>query len=260
MLMTHIVAGYPTMKKCKDLAVLMAESAVDFIEIQIPFSDPVADGPTIMAANQVALDSGVKLADCFNLMRELNDTIDVPLLFMSYFNILHHYGVDRFCKEAAACGCYGLIVPDMPLDEEPNEGYLAACKKYGLNAIQVVSPLTKDERLKKIANVASGFVYCVSRFGTTGGNTKLNDDLAKYLSRVKNYINLPLAVGFGISSKKDVEMVHKNAEIAVIGSKVISLINDSKNYERDVKDFLEFCAGGEGGIRTLAGTYVPLQV
>ena len=235
--MTHIVAGYPNMKKCKSVAKLMAESGVDFIEIQIPFSDPVADGPTIMGANQKALASGVKVKDCFQLMKELNSEIETPLLFMSYFNILHSYGVDKFCKKAKACGCYGLIVPDIPLDEEEHEGYLEACKNHGLKAIQIVSPITSEARLKKIARVADGFVYCVSRFGTTGVKAKLNLQLEKYLKRVKKYIDLPLAVGFGISNKKQVKMVGENAEIAVIGSKIMNSMNDGGL--KAVKKFLK---------------------
>lgn len=236
-LMTHIVAGYPTLKKSEELAMLMADSGVNFIEIQIPFSDPVADGPTIMAANQHALDNGTTVSDCFKLMKTISSYSEVPILFMSYFNIIHHYGVDLFCKKAAECGCYGLIVPDIPIDEEPQEGYLEACKRYGLHAIQIVSPLTPDLRLKKIAAVASGFVYCVSRFGTTGSSSKFGNNLSKYLKNVKKYIKIPLAVGFGISEKKDVNMVHKDAEIAVIGSKVIKLIENTSLNK--VKSFLK---------------------
>lgn len=229
-LMTHIVAGYPDMKKCLDLGMLMAKSGVDFIEIQIPFSDPVADGPTIMAANQKALGNGTKVEDCFELMKKLSGACakkswQSKLLFMTYFNIIHHYGVEKFCKKAASCGCYGLIVPDMPIDEEKQEGYMASCKEYGLHAIQVVSPLTSDERLRKLAKHASGFVYCVSRFGTTGASGEFHKNLKNYLRRVKKYIKVPLAVGFGIAKKEQVKMVHEHAEIAVIGSKIVDLVD-----------------------------------
>ncbi len=226
-LMTHIVAGYPSMEDCEDLAVKMANAGVGFIEIQIPFSDPVADGPTIMAANQKALESGVRVEDCFQLMERLNRKVELPLLFMSYFNILHSYGVDEFCERAKACGCYGLIVPDVTIDEEEFEGYLSACKKHDLKAIQIVSPLTSDERLKQIGDVAEGFVYCVSSFGTTGARKELNKNLADYLERVKQHVTVDLAVGFGISNREQVESVGRYAEIAVVGSAVINTLNES---------------------------------
>ncbi|MBI4232416.1 tryptophan synthase subunit alpha [Candidatus Peregrinibacteria bacterium] len=240
-IMTHIVAGYPSMEKCEQLALEMAKSGVDFIEIQIPFSDPVADGPTIMQANQKALESGVKVADRFELMQRLSGQINAgpKLLFMSYFNILFSYGVEKFCKKAKECGCYGLIVPDIPIDEEKYEGYLAACKRHGLMPIQVIAPLTNDERLKQISKKARGFVYCVSRTGTTGQTNSLNPELSAYLKRVRRYIDLPLAVGFGISSKQHVEAVWKEAEIAVMGSKVINMINEGQSIE----DLGRFLAG-----------------
>ncbi|MDA1060316.1 MAG: tryptophan synthase subunit alpha [bacterium] len=226
-IMTHIVAGYPTMKRCRDIALLMS-AYVDFIEIQIPFSDPVADGPTIMSANQKALTGGTSVEDCFRLMEELSNKfrrngVDTKLLFMSYFNILHHMGIDKFCKRAKASGCYGLIVPDIPIDEEKNEGYLSSCGEYDLMPIQIVSPLTTEDRLKKISKHSKGFIYCVSRFGTTGQSTDINRNLKDYLKKVRKYTKLPLAVGFGISKKQHIDIVHQNAEIAVIGSKIINL-------------------------------------
>ena len=235
--MTHIVAGYPNMDKCKSLAKLMDKCGVSFIEIQIPFSDPVADGSTIMAANQKALENGVKVKDCFQLMKHLSSEVGTPLLFMSYFNILHSFGVEAFCKKAKECGCYGLIVPDIPFDEEDHEGYLAACKKHGLKAIQIVSPITSDKRLKQISKVADGFVYCVSRFGTTGEKTDLNLKLKGYLKRVKRFVDLPLAVGFGISNKKHVDLVNESAEIAVIGSKILNVL-EKKGF-KGVESFLK---------------------
>lgn len=235
-LMTHIVAGYPNLKKSEETALIMARAGVGYIEIQIPFSDPLADGPTIMKACEMAIRNGVKVEDSFQLMKRLSDQVITPLLFMSYFNILHHYGVDRFCKKAKNCGCYGLIVPDMPIDEDKYEGYLAACKKHGLKAIQVISPLTSVERLKKLAKFAEGFVYCVSKYGTTGASATLNPKLSSYLKEVKRYIKLPLAVGFGISKREHVEAVFENAEIAVIGSRIINLVDEGGDLKQFIDD------------------------
>lgn len=239
--MTHIVAGYPNLKESEKIALTMAECGVDFIEIQIPFSDPVADGPTIMRANDIALKNGIKVKDCFELakkIKKLKFLAKPEILFMSYFNVIFRYGIDGFCKRAKQGGCYGLIVPDMPIDEEKNEHYLASCKKYKLHPIQIISPLTTKSRLKKMAKIASGFLYCVSRYGTTGQSKDLNPKLKQYLKNVRKYFKIPLAVGFGISTKSHVEAVHKNAEIAVIGSRIINAIDKKENIKKLLLKFL----------------------
>lgn len=245
-IMTHIVAGYPSLKESEEIALLMCKSGADFIEIQIPFSDPVADGPAIMAANQKALDNGVKVSDCLKLMKNLYKktkgiSVKPKFLFMAYFNILFRFGVEKFCREAVKCGCYGLIVPDMPIDEEKNDHYLKYCKKYRLNAIQVVSPLTSVDRLKLISKHAKGFIYCVSRYGITGVSKVLNNRLKQYLAKVKRSTALPIAVGFGISNRNQIKAVHKYAEIAVIGSKFIEIIKTVKWTKRlqTIRQFLE---------------------
>lgn len=227
--MTHIIAGFPSMKKCQQLAEVMIDAGVSYLEIQIPFSDPIADGPTITKANQQALESGTIPEDCFELMNCLNKKTDIPLLFMTYYNIPFRYGLEKFCKRAKEVGCYGLIIPDIPIDEEPYEHYLKLCKKYSLHPIQVVSPITPAKRLRQISKHASGFVYCVSRTGTTGARKNLDSQLDRYLNRVKKYVDVPLAIGFGISSKAHVESALKNADIAVIGSQVIKLLNKGSN-------------------------------
>ncbi len=244
--MLHIVAGYPSLKESEDLAFLMAKLGADFIEIQIPFSDPVADGETIMKANEIALSGGIRVKDCFDLMQRLGErsrgiSSKTKFLFMTYFNIVFRQGVKEFCRKASECGAYGLIIPDMPIDEEKNEGYLAACKKYNLNAIQVVSPLTSKERLNIIADNASGFLYCVSRFGITGQSKNLNPKLKSYLRAVKKVTDLPLAVGFGLSEKEHLVAVWKEAEIAVMGSKIINLLNEGgkkavEKFLREIKE------------------------
>ncbi len=225
-LMTHIVAGYPDLQTSKELALAMAESGVEFIEIQIPFSDPIADGPTILRANQVALDNGVTADDCFELLADLHSQCDTKFLLMTYFNIPFAYGLEKFCRKAAEYGAYGLIIPDIPLDEEPHEKYIETCKRYDLKAIQIVSPLTTDERLEKIDEVADGFVYCVGNFGTTGEQAGFYSDLANYLKKVRSKIELPLALGFGISSKEQVEKASDVADIVVMGSKIVNTFDE----------------------------------
>jgi tryptophan synthase alpha subunit len=239
-LMTHIVAGYPTLKESEKIAVTMLESGVAFLEIQIPFSDPVADGPTIMHANQKALDQGVTPNDCLQMMSRLTKKTKTPLLFMTYYNIVFRYGLEKFCKDAKAAGCYGLIIPDISIDEESHEHYLKLSKKYGLHPIQVISPITPIERLKKIGKVASGFVYCVSRTGTTGVSKKLDAKLGEYLQRVRKYIDVPIALGFGISKKSHVKAALQQADIAVIGSAIINLLDSKKKGTgKHLQNFLD---------------------
>jgi len=248
-LMTHIVAGYPNMKKCEEIAILMASQNVDFIEIQIPFSDPVADGKTIMDANTKALKNGVNTDDCFALMEMVRCSTssaggqqDKPeLLFMTYYNVVYRYGIEAFCEKARKAGAYGLIVPDIPLDEEEYDHFIEIANKYELNVIQIISPNTTIERLKKIAKVAKGFVYCVSRHGTTGEKANLNKNLGEYLARVRKYIKIPIALGFGISTKKQIIEASKIADIVVVGSKIINIYNESENEKKleKIKEFLK---------------------
>lgn len=236
-LMTHIVAGYPNFEESERIAVAMYESGVSFVEVQIPFSDPIADGPTIMKANEVALRGGVSTRACLEFVERLVAKVKIPILIMTYFNIAFSYGLEKFCKEAARVGVYGLIIPDMPIDEEGSEHYIGFCRKYGLHPIQVVSPITPAERLRRIRKVASGFVYCVSTYGTTGARSGLALGLEKYLARVRRHVKVPLAVGFGISTAEQVAALEGKADIAVIGSKIIDLYDGAGIVA--VKNFLE---------------------
>jgi len=236
--MNHIVAGFPSLEECEELAVMMAEEGASYIEIQIPFSDPIADGPTIMQANQQSLDQGTTVEDCFQLMARIKDRCpDTPLLFMSYFNIPFRYGLEKFCQRAKELGCYGLIIPDIPVDEEPQEHYLELCGKYDLHAVQVVSPITPERRLKKIGEAASGMVYCVSHTGTTGMQKDLSLDLSSYLKRVRQQVSVPLALGFGISSPEMVKQALEQADIAVIGSAVLKKLQEVEELE-EMRPFL----------------------
>lgn len=240
-LMTHVVVGYPSLDETVSLVKTMAENGADIIELQIPFSDPLADGPTIMKASEKALAKGIKVKDAFHVMEELSSQIETPLVFMAYYNTIFTYGVEKFCFDAQEAGASGLIVPDMPLDEEAEEHFFEYCKKYNLYHIQVISPASTDERLKKNAAVANGFVYVTSRQGTTGAKDSLDPKLGEYLKQAKKYIDVPLAVGFGISKKDHLEILKGHADIAVIGSAIIDVINNTQEGKREeaVKTFLQ---------------------
>lgn len=238
-LMTHIVAGYPNLNFSEKLVELMADQGIDFVEIQIPFSDPMADGPIIMKANQAALDNGIRVKDSLALMKRLKKKVGIPLLFMGYYNTIFHYGVDKFCEDARGSGAYGLIVPDITLEE--GQKYFAACKKNGLHNIFVIAPNTPIKRLKEIAKLASGFVYCTARSGVTGKKTLFEKEFDDYMKRVKSVIKLPIAVGFGIKQRSQLKFLEGKAEIAVIGTALLEEIMNSKskkNALERVRNFL----------------------
>ncbi len=240
-LMTHVVIGYPSLKATVSLVKTMEKAGVDFIELQIPFSDPLADGPTIMKASDQSLKSGTTVSHCFKIMKKLSKETKIPLLFMAYYNTLFSYGVEKFIRRAKKVGCSGFIIPDIPLDEEKEEKFIYYCNKYGIHHIRVLSPTSTETRIKKNAKIANGFIYCVSRIGTTGAQSNLNPRLQVYLKKVRKYIKVPLAVGFGISQKRHLKALQGSAEIAVIGSAIINLINKNldKNYLQSISKFIK---------------------
>ncbi len=239
--MTHIVAGYPNLNESHRIAHTMIDSNVDLLEIQIPFSDPIADGKTILKANTEALKNSITPDACFRLLKKLKKQTNIPILFMTYFNIPFNFGLEKFIKKAKNCGCYGLIIPDIPIDEEKSEHYLSLCKKYCIHPIQVISPLTPERRLKKIAKAAKGFIYCVSTTGTTGERKKLQKNLKNYTAKIRKFSKLPLALGFGISDKIQAEKASKYADIIVIGSKIINIYDQSPKNQKlpTIKKFLK---------------------
>lgn len=230
-LMTHVVVGYPTLGTTFNLVRLMAKEGVDIVELQIPFSDPLADGPTIMKACEKALENGTQVKDAFYVMKKLSQEVSIPLLFMAYYNTVFKYGTEKFCQDAKSVGVAGIIVPDMPIEEERSEHFIKYCKKYGLANIRVVSPASTDKRLIENARVANGFIYATARQGITGARKSLDPTLVAYLKRLKRYFSIPLAVGFGISKKDHVVALACHTDIAVVGSALIDVINKSKRSE-----------------------------
>ncbi len=237
-LMTHVVIGFPTLGDTIKLIKVMSENGADIIELQIPFSDPLADGPTIMRACEKSLANGTKVKDAFIVAEKLTQQISTPLLFMAYYNTVFRYGVEKFCADAVKVGIVGFIVPDMPLEEESDEHFFAMCKKYNLHAIHVVSPVSTGKRLRKNAAAATGFVYATARQGITGVRRHLEQNVEEYLEKVHNAFSIPIAVGFGISKKEHLEALKNKANIVVVGSAIIDIVNSSTNMEKDVKDFL----------------------
>lgn len=240
-LMTHVVVGYPSLEKTISLVKVMEKAGVDMVELQIPFSDPLADGPTIMKACENSLKSGTKVKDAFAVAKKLSKEVSIPLFFMAYFNTVYKYGTKNFCRDAKKAGASGLIVPDMPLEEEACEHFMEFCKKYDLCHIHVVSPASIDERLEKNAKVANGFVYVTARQGITGVREFLDPPLADFLKKVRKYFSVPIAVGFGISKKEHIEALKNQTDIAIVGSAISDVINSSKEseMEKNVSSFIK---------------------
>lgn len=222
LLMTHIVLGHPHFDTSLRLVESMVQAGVDLIELQIPFSEPIADGPVILRANQEALSAGSTVERCFEVATEVARRFDVPFLFMSYYNVLFKRGVSSFVARMAESGLRGAIVPDLP----PEEGseYLDAMRDNLLDPIFIYSPNTKDARLKVIAEHGRGFIYCVARKGVTGAQTSFSSDLSSYLARARAATTLPLAVGFGVKEKADVDFLKGKADIAVVGSETLRVL------------------------------------
>jgi len=222
LLMTHIVIGHPDYDTSLRLVESMVSAGVDLIELQIPFSEPIADGPVILRANQEALDAGSSVQRCFELAAKVTQRFEIPFLFMTYYNILFKQGVRKFVGHMREAGLRGAIVPDLP----PEEGaeYLQAMQAEALDPIFIYSPNTSAERLKTIAEHARGFIYCVARKGVTGSQTAFSEELTGYLGRARAATRLPLAVGFGVKEQSDVDFLRGKADIAVVGSETLRVL------------------------------------
>jgi tryptophan synthase alpha chain len=219
LLMTHLVLGYPSFEDCFRIIEAMVKAGVDLMELQIPFSEPIADGPVILRASQKALENGTTVQACLDFAQEVARRFDTPFLLMSYYNIPFKYGIPSFVSSMAKMGLQGAIIPDLPPEEA--QGYLKVLDEHQLAPIFIFSPTTSDKRMQYIASFASGFIYCVARKGVTGANTNFSQDLAGYLGRCRRVTSLPLALGFGVREKPDVDYLKGKADIAVIGTQTI---------------------------------------
>jgi tryptophan synthase alpha chain len=224
LLMTHLVLGYSSFGENREVIRQMVENGVDLIEMQIPFTEPMADGPMILKANQESIAKGAKVEECLEFAKEVTAEFDIPFLFMTYYNILFKYGVDKFINRAHDINIEGLIIPDLPPEE--GEEYLDLVKSRNIAPVQIFAPTSTEDRMKLLADKGAGFIYCVARRGVTGQKTDFDQDFNQYISRCRSATNLPLAVGFGIRSKEDVDYLTGKADIAVIGTETIRLVDE----------------------------------
>ena len=201
LLMTHAVVGYPSLEANWQMLECMQEAGVDLLELQLPFSEPIADGPWFIKANQGALDNGLGWDNYFDFVARASAAFDFPLLFMGYYNSVYQMGHETFCQRLQEAGAYGFIIADLPPQDALD--LHGKAQSHDLDPILLMTPTNTDARLQAIADQASGFIYCVARKGVTGQHTDLHQAVADYLQRCRTVTNLPLALGFGIKGPDD---------------------------------------------------------
>jgi tryptophan synthase alpha chain len=237
-LVAYVTCGDPDLPTTRDVALAAIQAGAEVIELGVPFSDPVADGPVIQRASERALKNGVSLEDVLGLAAEIRRESDAGLIVFSYFNPVMRMGIEKFAARAAEVGVDGALITDLPVEEARE--YLDHMRQKNLATIFLAAPTSTDERLKSIAEVSSGFVYAVSRTGVTGARQELPEDAQKLVRRLRKFTKLPIAVGFGISEAAQFAAVGEYAEAAVVGSAIVQVIERSPGTEaRAVAEFIK---------------------
>ena len=216
-----LTCGDPDLETTERLIQSIAEAGADVIELGIPFSDPTAEGPVIQAANLRALSNGVTTDDVFQMVRRVRKTVGVPLVFMTYANVVFSYGTERFLKAAADIGMDGLILPDVPFEEKGE--FEPVCRRYGMDFISFVSPTSRD-RVRQIAKEAEGFLYCVSSLGVTGVRSELSSGIGEITALVREVTDTPVAIGFGISTPLQAQKMAAISDGVIVGSAIVRIV------------------------------------
>ena len=236
-----LTAGYPSLEYSKDIFKKILDAKVDFIEIGLPFSDPMADGPLIQHSSQIAIEQNTSVEECFNLVKEIRKiNNDIPIILMGYYNPIHYYGNLKFIKKAVLSGIDGLIIVDLPMEED--EEFYNLSYKNNLPLIRLVTPTTDEERLKKILKNAHGFVYYVSVTGITGTKSASVNDVKNKIKVIKKITNLPVIAGFGIKNSMDAKKMSSISDGIVIGSSLVNKIEEvykKKNGLNEIFNFLK---------------------
>ena len=239
-LIIYLTCGYPNLKTTEKLVLELEKRGADIIELGIPFSDPLADGPVIQAASSAALKKGVNFPRIFSLVRSLRKRSQIPLCLMGYYNPVFSFGQVNFVKEAIDAGVDAVIIPDLPPEEDP--WLVSLSKAAGLKTVFFLSPTSSLQRIEYISKISTGFIYYVSLTGVTGARKNLPADLKQNIKLIKSYTEKPICVGFGISKARHVEEVFKIADGAIVGSALINLIKDNirkRNLVEKAGKFIE---------------------
>ncbi|MBR1428412.1 MAG: tryptophan synthase subunit alpha [Prevotella sp.] len=227
LLSLYFCAGCPTLDGTADVIQTLERRGIDMIEVGIPFSDPLADGPVIQSAGTVALKNGMTLAKLFAQLRSIKQDVHIPLVMMGYLNVIMHYGIEAFCKSCVESGVSGMIIPDLPFTDYLNDVKPIA-DKYDLRVIMMITPETSEERIRFIDDHTDGFIYMVSSASTTGAQKSFDDSKQAYFKHINGMgLRNPRMIGFGISNRQTLESAQQNAAGAIIGSKFVTLLNES---------------------------------
>ena len=239
----YFTAGYPQLEDTGRIMKALQAAGADIVEVGIPFSDPVADGPTIQQSNDIALKNGISLKKIFEQLGEVKKDIEIPVILMGYVNPVLQYGVEAFCERCAETGVSGLIIPDLPMQEYLEE-YKAVFERYGLINIFLITPQTSDERIREIDRNSRGFIYMVSSASTTGAKSGISHEQIAYFQRVKSLkLQNPVLIGFGISNKETFDRACEYAPGAIIGSAFIKALGSAGDIEESVREFVKSVKG-----------------
>ena len=249
-LVPYITVGFPDIPTSEDLAKTILESGGDMLELGVPFSDPLADGPTIQMTSYRALQNGVTVRECLDVVRRLRASgVESPLIFMGYYNPYLRYGPERFLDDAAAAGLDGMIVPDLPTEESKQFGEM--CASRGIHLIPLLAPTSSDERIEDACKAASGFIYCVSLTGVTSARSTLSRATSGLVERIRQHTELPILVGFGVSRPEHLVEIGTYAEGAVVGSALLDAVDNAPPDGKvdAARDFIHALRGidGKGG-------------
>lgn len=238
-LSVYFTAGYPNLNDTVPVIQALEKNGVELIEIGVPFSDPMADGPVIQASGTQALKNGMTLRVLFEQLSSVRDSVQIPLVLMSYLNPILQFGFEKFCAEAQRCGIDGVIIPDLPFYEYM-ESYKSVTENYGLHMAMLITPETSEERIRLIDENTGGFIYMVSSAAVTGAKTAFGDENLHYFRRV-NAMNLknPRLIGFGISNKTTFDAACENASGAIIGSKFVTLLGSEPSIEKAAEKLIQ---------------------
>lgn len=228
-----ITSGDPDLETTEKIVYAMDKAGCDLIELGIPFSDPTAEGPVIQEANVRALSNGVTTDKVFEMINRIRKNTDIPMVFMTYANVVYSYGIEKFCQKMVEGNMSGMILPDVPFEEK--EEFDTVCEEYGLDLISMIAP-TSHQRIQTIAKEANGFIYCVSSLGVTGVRSKITTDISAMVDLVREVTDVPVAVGFGISTPEQAKKMASQSDGAIVGSAIIKII---EKYVKDAPQYVE---------------------
>jgi len=237
-LIPYITPEFPVPESTVPLVLALEKAGVTMVEIGIPFSDPLADGPTIQHSSDIAIRNGATIGRIFDRVREIRKSSEIPIVLMGYINSIVHYGIEKFFHDAHESGVDGLIVPDMPPEE--SEEICSLSKKYGVSSVFLIAPTSDDARIRVLDGLSSDFTYCVSVTGVTGARNSFGDSFDKFLQRVKKNTSKPFVVGFGIKGKDQIDQISKYADGVVIGSALLNAIGRARTVQETVQAASDF--------------------